>query len=220
MHRSLLSIWRKTKLIVFDVDDTLLYTYKNGFTKINLAAQNLDYDLISFERFKQLYGMMSFEDCISCWFGDIDVDVFISEYRLQSRTVFYEPVCDFSTIQTFARKTGKHVGIFTNGKNDDRLSEKLKAAGVDTDKLLCLYTQENVSEPKPSGEGLIKISDFCKLARTEITYIGDSQSDYMASIHAGTNFIGVNTGIRPWGEDVPSMANIRDITKLIDENTT
>lgn len=74
-----------------------------------------------------------------------------------------------------------------------------------------LVTSNDVSEPKPSPEGLIKISDYFNVKTDEILFIGDSPTDYYAAKRCGANFIAFKKALY----DSVVIENHRDIEKFI-----
>lgn len=74
-----------------------------------------------------------------------------------------------------------------------------------------LVTSNDVSEPKPSPEGLIKISDYFRVKTDEILFIGDSPTDYYAAKRCGANFIAFKKALY----DSVVIENHRDIEKFI-----
>ena len=89
----------KARLLLFDVDDTLIYTYKNGFNKVNAAAIQAGRKTITFDEYSELYGVYTFEECLRKWFKMADVAYIKHLYSLQKRRMPYEPICNFGELQ-------------------------------------------------------------------------------------------------------------------------
>lgn len=190
------------KCMVFDVDDTLLFTFKNGYHKVNYAARKMNRKEISLETFRKLYGFYNFEECIERWFLGVDVEIFKAYYNQAINLYQYKAICNFGHLQQKLHKKGIKTAILTNGKNDEKLQKKMKIAQVDIEKISCIYTRENSGEVKPSGEGLLRIAKELKISTNNIIYVGDMKVDLFAAKDAGTRFIGVRTGGYIWPNEV------------------
>lgn len=87
---------------------------------------------------------------------------------------------------TIVKNKNLPIAIFTNrGKSLPLLIKHFKI-----DKFFnFLVTSGDVSLPKPSPEGLIKISNYFNVETNELLFIGDSATDYYAAKNCGANFI-------------------------------
>lgn len=207
----------RIKCVVFDVDDTLLYTFKNGYDKVNFVARKMNRKEISLERFRELYGSYSFEECIQKWFLGVDVEFFKANYNEAASIYEYKAICDFGQLQRGLYQKGIKTAILTNGKNDERLEKKLRVAKADFEKIACIYSRENCGEVKPSGQGLLRIAEELQITTDEIMYIGDMKIDYMAAENAGVTFIGVRTGgyIWPCDKDIKIINHVGEIEDIL-----
>ncbi len=203
----------KFKIFVFDVDDTLLYTFSNGFDKVCAAARRLGLKDISFDEFRNLYGVLTFEECIKEWFGNIDVDEFTETYTKMSSLYPYAPICDFSLIQSKLMQRGIECAILTNGHNDKKLKKKLQVAKVHTDRLLGIWGREDIEEIKPSTLALKPIKEIAD--GKGILYFADSYADYLMCKEANVGFVQVLSGKEERIEGCHCLDSVRDLVSLV-----
>lgn len=94
-----------------------------------------------------------------------------------------------SAIDTFLAKSYL-VGLFTNGSR----------AMIQRDlpflhKFHSIMTEDDVTEKKPSGEGMLKIMECLECTADETAFVCDAGNDVMAGIQAGVCCIGVLAGM-------------------------
>lgn len=200
-------------VFVFDVDDTLLHTFENGYLKINAAAAQLGYPPITFEQYRACYGTYSFASCIQRWFAAADPAQMAQAYADQAARFPYRPICDFSVVQALLARQGKQAAILTNGANDERLRRKLAVCGTDFSRLAGIWGAEDVPAPKPSPLAVLPIKQ--RFPGKKILYIGDAETDRRMAADAGIGFLQVATGRDQPSSDTPSVSSLVElITKL------
>ena len=75
----------------------------------------------------------------------------------------------------------------------------------------CLITSRDVSEPKPSPEGVYKICDYYKIEPKEVLFLGDSMTDYMAAKQSGAFFLAYKNTLN----EAPVIYDHKDIIKYL-----
>ena len=200
-------------IFVFDVDDTLLYTFQNGFKKINLAAKELGYQQISFESYAAHYGVDNFEDCIRCWFPNSDIESFKSCYQQMASKCPYLPVCDFSEIQKSLVQKGKLTAILTNGSRNDKLLTKLRICNTDFNLLCGIWGKQDIPAPKPSPLAILPIKEL--FSTKKILYIGDAKTDQEMATEANISFLQVHSGKDAPFTGAHSISSLKDLQLLL-----
>lgn len=77
---------------------------------------------------------------------------------------------------------------------------------------------EDVDQPKPDPEGILKAIERLGVTKREALYTGDSLIDANAAKNAGIDFVAVTTGVTAAGEfeGLPYKKIICDLSELID----
>ena len=75
----------------------------------------------------------------------------------------------------------------------------------------CLITSRDVSEPKPSPEGVYKICDYYKIEPKEVLFLGDSMTDYHAAKQSGAFFLAYKNHLN----NAPVISDHKDIIKYL-----
>ena len=205
------SIVLKSNIILFDVDDTLLYTFKNGFYKINAAAKECGYSPVSYNMYKLCYGQFTFQECLHIWFP-FGNEIELSEaYDLQKSKFPYKPICNFGRLQDKLYSHGIRCGILTNGKRNAKLYEKLCCVESDFTQLIGIWGREDLPFTKPDSRALLPIKKL--YPRSCITYFGDSYSDYQMCLEGNIQFVQVLSGKE---KKIQESLSIRDVSVLLE----
>lgn len=200
-------------VFVFDVDDTLLYTFRNGYHKINAAAVQLGYPQISFEQYRACYGNYTFDACISIWFPSADIQQVKQSYAAQSTQYPYRPICDFSQLQMLLAGYGKQTAILTNGSNDEKLRRKLAVCNTDFSILSGIWGAEDIPLPKPSPLAIQPLRQRFPGAR--LLYIGDAETDRQMAEEAEIGFLQVCTGRAQPTANTTAIASVAQLITLL-----
>ena len=199
-------------IFLFDVDDTLLYTFENGYHKVNAAAKASGYLPISFEQYKAYYGKLSFFECLASWFPGCDISDMSKKYDAEKKHFPYKPICDFGKLQKMLDKKGIKCGILTNGKRNAKLYEKLSCARAEISELIGIWGEDDIlpySKPNPGALNPVKHL----FPHAKIVYFGDSIHDYEMCKAGTVFFVQVLSGKE---DAIRDALSIRDISVLFD----
>lgn len=202
-------------LFLFDVDDTLLYTFKNGFRKVNLVAAQMGLQPLPFSQYEQLYGKEGFLDCVCSWFPNADPTAFQKCYAEISQEVPYLPICRFCQIQSLFAARLQKTAILTNGKHDAKLMKKLEACQTDIHLLSGIWGEEDLPAIKPDPRAVLPVIEHFPACR--IVYIGDSEIDFQMSKSAGISFLQVYTGNAPAIKGTAGIASVKELLFYLKE---
>lgn len=204
---------RSFDLFLFDVDDTLLRTFQNGFRKINGVAADCGLQPVSFETYRRWYGCVSFEECLRIWFPGADAGMLAACYDLQKRKYPYLPVCDFGGVQKKIEGRYGRCGILTNGRHNPKLYEKLRIAGVDTGRLAGIWGREDLPAPKPDPRAFGAVRE--RYPKAKLVYFADAGIDEQMCRKAGVFFIQVLTEKEPRIPDVCCLKSVEELEILL-----
>ena len=200
------------RTVLFDVDDTLLLTFLNGFRKIQTVGDRIEQESPSLDRFRALYGILTFDQCMVRWFPDSNLDECRNIY--ESLSVSHPTAAIEGVIGAVNQllERGIQVGVISNGLID-RIKAKLSSAGFPVQRLCTIYAatpQKTYRKPDPMvfADSLTSPNIH---ADTTI-FVDDSIVDYLAATFAGIRFVGVLTGPRrPCTTPcIPSAADVVD----------
>jgi len=194
---------KNIKIVIFDVDDTLIYTINTAYKKTNLAGKNTYNMDLSKDKFLELYGKYSFEDCIRRLYNKEEINDFIENYN--NIKMDYQYIADIDEVVRNLRKERIIVGIVTNST--------LQKTNRKLNKYIDLFDFVYTDAHKPDPKIFLEIIDKYNVKNTEVLYIGDSQNDYLASQNANINFCAVNTGKEKWNKEnvTTVMESINDL---------
>ena len=199
-------------IYVFDVDDTLLYTFQNGFRKLNAAAELCGLAPLSFSQYKQDYGVFPFLECLRRWFPSGDAVRLSQCYACMWQRIPYQAVCDFSALQRVLHRHGKRTALLTNGARNEKLYRKLEVCRVDWEGLEGLWCAQDLPAQKPSPLAITPIQQ--RFPGKRLLYIGDAASDRQMACSAGIGFLQVCSGKEP---PLPDTDHISSLATLLQE---
>ncbi len=195
---------KNIKIVIFDVDDTLVYTIKTAYKKTNKAGKKVFNVDLKKNEFINLYGKYNFEDCIKHWYNVENIDEFVKEYS--NIKMEYEFIGNLDKIFNELKKQNKIVGIVTNStkeKTERKLKEYIKILDF------IYYDAE-----KPNITAIKDIMNRYNVRADEVILIGDSENDYQVSKEAKINFCAVNTGKNKWEKTNTTYINsVNDLFK-------
>lgn len=195
---------KNIKMMIFDVDDTLIYTIDTAYKKTNITGKKVYNIDLKKSDFVNLYGKYKFEECIKHWYDIEDIAEFVNEYN--NIKLEYEYIGNIEEIIKNIKKYNIIIGIVTNSTKE-KTERKLK-------KYIKLFDFIYSDAEKPNERSILDIIKKYNVKNEEVVLIGDSENDYKVSENAHINFCGVNTGKKKWNnENVNYMENINDLIK-------
>ncbi len=183
------------KIAVFDLDGTLIDAYAVVAKTFNYALEKLGYPAVSYETVKRAVGGGD-RDLAGKFVKQEDIPRLISVYRGNHIRFFNEGIklmegCE--DMLAYLKGNELTVGMATNraGFAVKALLEKLNIRQYFD--IIC--TADDVKNPKPHPDMLIRIMDFCNVRnRDDVFYVGDMDIDYYTGRNAGIDTYIVATG--------------------------
>jgi pyrophosphatase PpaX len=176
--------------IIFDIDGTLSSTNELIFASFNHVSKKYLNRTFSDEELIALFGPP--EDVIlKEWCGD-DYEKAREEYYNFYQENHQTMASDYPGIKhivEYLRSKNIYLSIYT-GKGRDAAVITLKKTGL-YEYFDMIITGDDVSEHKPSAEGILKFVEEYKLDPERVLMIGDSPSDIKASRSAGVKIASV-----------------------------
>lgn len=101
-------------------------------------------------------------------------------------------------------------------KTRSRISQTIEKEQLE-ELIDCVVGMEDVTDAKPSPEGIQQIAQRFNLSLSEILYIGDSLIDAQTAVNAGVDFAAVTTGTTDASEfaSLPHVQIMRDLGELM-----
>lgn len=183
------------KIVTFDIDDTLVFTFENAFQKTKEAWVIMWFPPLSMEQYLRYYWKLTYEECIANYFPWVDIGEFNLLYT-RLRDIFpYRPIPWGLPIIHLARKIRWSVWIITNG-SEDKTYRKLQCIWIDGELLkifrFVLHWDNLWNYKKPSSEAFSRVLE--EFDPKDITHIWDSPEDLWSARWAWVEFYGVLTG--------------------------
>lgn len=200
------------KLIIFDMDGTLVNSSLTIANAINYVRRNLGFEPMEQEYIlrrvndhtinpaKTFYHARAFEARHEQWF---------SEYYTENHAkelVLYDGIKEL--LESLKEK-GAFLAVATNAYRISTL-ESLTYLGVDEyfDSIACY---DDVPQGKPYPDMLYRILDALKMKTHQATFIGDGPRDKMASERAGIDYIMVDWGFTEHKSAVSTVDELKQI---------
>lgn len=194
---------KMTKLIIFDVDGTILNTIDTIRYHVNKAFEGLGLEGFTNKEVEEVLGYSS---------------NYLIESLLKKRGVDYDEKLLKKTVDDYHRSYQKEVSRFTkayegivdilielrenkydlvalSNKPQHTLSRLFKE--IDFEKYFDYYMgQEDDFPKKPDPHMVNKILDRFSVDKKDVILVGDSEVDYMTAENSGVDFIAVTWGFR------------------------
>lgn len=187
------------KAYIFDFDYTLANSEKGIVMCFERLFADEGYGPFPKDVIRRTIGMTMY-DAMAQLTGETDsskIKSLINLYKIRysdvlmtANTRLYD---DTIPVLTHLKKNGALCCIVST-KTRSRISETLQRDGIES-LIDCIIGFEDVTEPKPSGEGIHLILHHFDLAHNDVLYIGDSLIDMDTARAAGVNFAAVTTGM-------------------------
>lgn len=187
------------KTILFDFDGTIANTLPLCFEAFRTVFQEFDHISLTNDEIKEMFGPSETEI--------IQLNVKYPD-KLQAIERFYEvyealhqsyvkPMGDLHDLLDELDTNGMNLGIVT-GKAKRSLDISLKQLKIQSN-FDVVITGDDVINPKPHGEGVIRAMEELNVTPEEVVFVGDSEADILAGKEANVTTVGVH-----WSEEVQS----------------
>ncbi|RAV02761.1 pyrophosphatase PpaX [Paenibacillus sp. YN15] len=206
------------KAVLFDLDGTILNTNELIIASFLHTLEGETPRVYTREDIIRNFGR-TLVDQMREYTGLQNVERYIAKYREFNIERHDELIMDFPHVGEVLEKlhrAGLRLGVVTSKIRKTSLMG-LERFGL-TPYLDAIITVEDVTEPKPHGEGILKAAAILGVKPEETLMVGDSQYDILAAKHAGTRVAGVAWTAK--GEDYLSGLGpdymIRDMRELLE----
>ncbi|MFD1336263.1 HAD family hydrolase [Oceanobacillus iheyensis] len=187
------------KTILFDFDGTIANTLPLCFEAFRTVFKEFDQVILTNDEIKEMFGPSETEI--------IQLNVKHPD-KLQAMERFYEvyetlhpsyvkPMEDLHNLLEELDGNGINLGIVT-GKAKRSLDISLQQLNIQSN-FAVVITGDDVTNPKPHGEGVILAMQELSVTPEEVLFVGDSEADILAGKEANVTTVGVH-----WSEEVQS----------------
>ncbi len=191
--------------ILFDLDGTLLDTAPDLGQALNKLLEEYQLPVISLEKFRPFAGHGS-RGLLKLGFN---IDEHDSRYVALSEKLlgYYQQLLLNTTrlfpgmddVLIFLEKNNIPWGIVTN--KPERFTHKILAGLQLTQRAKCIISGDSLKNRKPHPEPILHACKLLQKKPQHCLYIGDSESDVIASKAAGVNCLTALYGYIPAGEN-------------------
>jgi phosphoglycolate phosphatase len=203
------------RVAIFDVDDTLIFTFETAFARTCAALDELGLGSIDKRDFADVYGVVPFPDCVHRWHPDLELATFQAAYAKRSPALPYRPTISISHLFRSLVRASIQVGIVTNSARG-KLERKLGRNCLSLLPANYVWCRENLLALKPSPAAFDGMLCATGLPPAAHVYVGDSMIDAEASRGAGLGFIAVESGPHDWRGNAPHIfRSLVDLVELI-----
>ncbi len=215
------------KLVIIDIDDTLILTEKACFKVENRIAEGMGFLPMSRETHMKNWGT-PLKEAIIERFPGIDAEVFAQKLKEQLpdlvRTGEMDAVSD-TNVQTLEaiKKLGKRLAILTSRELYE-MEHLLDTTHALNDKIEAFFHKDNSDYTKPNPKVFDKILSHFNVAPSEAVYVGDTLNDGLCAKAAGLHFVallesGLKTKMDFASVPVDYFANIfSDVVSYVNAN--
>ena len=177
------------KLIIFDLDGTIVDSDPTVLSIVNLLRQKRGLESLKYSNAKDALALGG-ESLVSQLIPNADIKNVLHEFRSSYLNWSLKDERMFPFVRDFLNllKKKKYLLSIVTNKPKVLVNKVLKHHDIENlfDHII---TGCDVSDKKPNPEGLFKTINFFKLQKKEVLYIGDNIIDYQASVNADINFM-------------------------------
>ena len=187
----------RPKGIIFDLDGTLVNSFQDIATAVNLTRKEFSFDSLTFEEVKSMVGSGSVH--LVRMLVPVPEDQFETAYR--TYLGYYEAhILDQSQVYPGAAKaldyfSDRRLFVVTN-KNHHLAELVLGGLGI-RDRFTEVLGGDSLPKKKPDPLPLLTISQRSGLQPDELIMVGDGLHDIEAGKTAGVCTVAVTTGVEP-----------------------
>ncbi|WP_124223623.1 HAD family hydrolase [Aquisalibacillus elongatus] len=180
------------KAVIFDFDGTLADTLPNCFVAFQTVFKKFDDKDLTVDEIKEMFGPSETGIIRENLLNDKKeeaIELYYEEY-LENHNRLVESNNEIIEMIRFLKEKRIKVGIVT-GKARRSLDISLKALQMDG-LFEAIITGDDVVHPKPHPEGVLKALSFLEVESDKSIFVGDSDADIEAGLHANVLTAGVN----------------------------
>ena len=184
--------------IIFDVDDTLLETFRNSYAIFCEIANFYQCWKIDQQEFLEQYMKWNFSNNLIHFFGNIvSLDESTKIYEDFKKRFPKKKLINIQYLESLL-KMGYKIWILTNWP-ELKTSDKLKYLWIDW---LCslVFHEWNIHYKKPESKVFNDVYSVIWTKKVSIIYIGDALVDYFATVNTNVMFYAVLTGYTTKGD--------------------
>ena len=191
-----------TKLVIFDLDGTLLDTIEDLANSVNFALQQYNYPTHPVEAFRYFVGngvnkllerALPVDKRTPDFVSMLKAE-FIRHYTAHSEEST-KPYPGISALITRLYAEGYQLGVASNKVHDATV--ELVGRFFPDVKFTAVYGQREGYPVKPNPGILEEIVALAGVEKSEVLYVGDSGVDVATALNANVPFTGVLWGFRP-----------------------
>ncbi|MCH5180079.1 MAG: HAD family hydrolase [Erysipelotrichales bacterium] len=205
----------KYKVVIFDLDGTLLDTLKDLANAVNYALSSNNYPTRTIEEIKSFIGngtrvliKRALPQDTSAESYELVYQDFINYYKAHNLD-FTHPYKDIKTLLSTLKEKGYKTAIISN-KNDD--ATKLMQKEYFSDLIDVAIGTRNFSKTKPNPESTLEVMDILNVDKKQCVFVGDSEVDILTAKNAKIPCISVS-----WGFKSREFLEKNGATIIIDE---
>lgn len=179
------------RAFIFDFDGTLANTLPICFYAFQNVFKEFDHKDLSSEDIKDMFGPSEtgiIRNNLSNPNKEDAIEYYYEKYSEHHKSLV-ESNSEILELLKSLKEQSIKIGIFT-GKAKRSLDISLKALKMD-ELFDVIITGDDVLNPKPNSEGLLKALSLLGVNNSDAIYIGDSDADVIAGVQANVYTIGV-----------------------------
>ncbi len=190
---------RAYKLVIFDMDGTILNTLEDIADSVNYALSTLGYPKRTLSEIKSFVGngrIKLLERAVPQGLSELEFEAVVekqTEYYSENSANHTKPFDGILELMKALREKGIHVAVHTNKAEEDakNLLDKYFEGQVE----YCVGDRGTLAK-KPAADGVVELMNHFNVDRRETVYIGDSEVDIDTTVNADINGIIVDWGYR------------------------
>ncbi|MET0960411.1 MAG: HAD family hydrolase [Psychrobacillus psychrotolerans] len=179
------------RAVIFDFDGTLANTLPICFYAFQSVFKKFDNKDLSSDGIKDMFGPSEtgiIRNNLSNANKEEAIEYYYETYS-EHHNRLVETNLEILELLNYLKKLDIKIGIFT-GKAKRSLDVSLKELNMD-ELFDVIITGDDVINPKPDSEGLIKALSILGVNNADTIYIGDSDADIVSGVQANVYTIGV-----------------------------
>lgn len=185
------------KLVVFDLDGTLLDTTQSLNECMNNALKINGFNPISLSQTRAYVGNGAYVFALKAC-GDEQkaskvLESFMEIYQKYPTNVV-PPFEHITTLLQRLKNYGIKTAVFSNKPHVSTVNLCESVFGKQTFDFLLGH--KDAAPTKPNPQGLLQIIEYFNLSKQNVILIGDGETDAQTAINAGVDFIGALWGLR------------------------